>query len=119
MWATLASVPYYHLQGYAQVFQTALLMIVALLSMVTYGRRAYSSRGWWIRFLVMVATFFVLGAADLWLNEGAGGELDNGIGTGLHYNLLIVVALITLGTFLATFRAIVKNPTDAASEPAT
>jgi hypothetical protein len=106
---------HYHLQGYAQLLQTAIVMVFALLNVATYGRRAYSNRGWWIRLLAMVVVFVVLGAADLWLNGGAGSELDNGIGTGLHYNLLILVTLITLGTFVATFRATVRNSKEKSS----
>lgn len=100
---------HYHLQGYAQLLQTAIVMIFALLTVLTYSRRAYSTRGFWIRLLSMVVVFVLLGAADLWLNGSAGSELDNGIGTGLHYNILILVSLITLGTFIATFRATIRN----------
>lgn len=106
---------YYHLQGYAQVLQTAIVMIAALLSMVTYGYRAYSTRGWWVRLLSMVAVFVILGSIDLWLNEGAGSRASDSdqfgseLGTALHYVLLILVLLVAVGTFIATFRATIKN----------
>jgi len=93
-------------QGIFQLSQTALVVAVGLLIVVMFARRVYPRRGWLWRTGLLVLTFALLGAADLWLNEGAGGPYDyHGVGTSLHYGVLLVAIATTLGIGVATFRA--------------
>lgn len=96
----------YYPQGIVQLSQTAAVVAVGLLIVGVFGRRVYPPRGWLWRTGLLLLTFTFLGAVDLWLNEGAGGPLDyHGVGTGLHYWVLVATIATTLGVGFATFRA--------------
>lgn len=93
-------------QGIFQLSQTVFVVAVGLLIVVVPARQAYPRRSWLWRTVLLVLMFALLGAADLWLNEGAGGPYDyHGVGTSLHYGVLLVAIATTLGIGVATVRA--------------
>lgn len=96
----------YYPQGIFQLSQTAVVLVAGLLIVGVVARRIYPRRGWLWRTGLLVLVFVLLGAADLWLNEGAGGPYDyHGVGSSLHYWVLLLAIAATLGVGVATFRA--------------
>lgn len=88
--------------GFAQLFQFGLVALVAVGLVVGLTRRA-AGRTWPLP-LSLIIFLVPLGVADWWLNRGLGNPairgvegMDNDwIGVSLHYDLMIVVALISL-----------------------
>lgn len=93
-------------QGVFQLSQVVVVMAVGLLIVGVSSRQVYPRRGWLWRAGLLVVGFTLLGVADLWLNDGAGGPYDyHGVGTSLHYGVLVVASVTPLGVGVATLLA--------------
>ena len=88
--------------GIAQLVQFVLVALFALGLVIGLTRRAQGRT--WLPPLILVVILIPFGLADLWLNRGLGNPqirgvegMDNDfIGVSLHYDVLIIAAVISL-----------------------
>lgn len=97
---------YWYTFGFARLLQTLIVMGFGVLTVATFARGAYSVRGWAWRAFVMVIAFIPLLYIDFAANdEVETATKDDGLGNSIHFIVLGIASLITVGTFIATFLA--------------
>ena len=97
---------YWYTFGFARLLQTLIVMGFGVLTVATLARDAYSVRGWVWRASVMVIAFVPLLYLDFGANQGVEtATRDDGLGNSIHFMVLGIASLITVGTFLAAVLA--------------